>query len=132
MTKLEIALPDNIQEIKSYEIVNGFLVVMYEEKPKRPTTIKEVMSITLHDDVLEALIILMQLLKIRDIWNGDWRPDWFDADKKKHILVLQKDKWQIQVTFVISGLFYFRDYQTAQDFLSTFQTELDKIKILFQ
>ena len=77
----------------------------------------------------EAFLALMQLIRFRDIWNGDWKPNWNDGDSK-YVIVYSVDNLQKYIMYKESQVLSFKTSEIRDKFLETFGELIFKAKPL--
>ena len=79
----------------------------------------------------EAALALCQLIQLRDVYNGDWVPDWNNKEIK---YVIQLEDGEIQCdTWIGLGAspLYFRTKELRDEFLSIFRDLIERLKPLY-
>lgn len=79
----------------------------------------------------EAIIALMQLIRLRDAYNGDWVPDW-GKNNSKYVIEFCEGKIMkgINVIFAATPL-YFKSEELRDEFLNYFGDLVEKLKPLY-
>lgn len=158
MKECTIEAPEGFK-IKSVNTVNGKAIISFEEIPKElPTTLEETIPYmselcyyitgkgdidlnrhqyeNLHPNILtsleyaEAFIALMQLIRFRDIWNGDWKPNWGDSRTVKYVIVYNSDKILTEKYYNSNCILSFKSPELSDKFLETFRELIIKAKPL--
>ena len=81
-----------------------------------------------HKDELTAL---SKLLALRDIYNGDWKPDWNNKKECKYCIIMDINQYAIDYHFISLELFAFKRQKVAELFLENFKDLLEQVKGLF-
>ena len=79
----------------------------------------------------EAVLALIQLVQLRNCYNGDWVPDWNKSTDK---IVIDFCRDGDLLTFYAQGevtLLAFKDKETADEFLRYFRPLIEKLKPLY-
>ena len=80
----------------------------------------------------EAVLALCQLIQLRNAHNGDWVPDWNDADEKKYIIACGNcgdiDHW---TSYSACRLLAFKTAELRDEFLRCFRPLIEKLKPLY-
>lgn len=79
----------------------------------------------------EAWITFMQLVELRDAWNGDWEADWND-NNFKYVIYFSGVDWRKKTTQYWPDVFHFRTAELRDKFLETFEDELNLIIPIFK
>lgn len=79
----------------------------------------------------EAVRVLMQLIQLRDCYNGDWVPDWTNKELKFVIHLeggkVKKFDWYRTA----SSPLYFKTMELRDEFLRNFRPLIEKLKPLY-
>ena len=73
-------------------------------------------SVSTNAKNLSKLVTFRKLLEVADYLNGDWKPDWNDANQNKYFILYNKDK-KIYVEscyYTNQNLVYFSSYENAE------------------
>jgi hypothetical protein len=81
-------------------------------------------------ELAEAFLALMQLVKFRDIWNGEWKPDWKDNNVRKYSIILYRNVLSIDYVFNHQTVLCFKDEKLVNKFFDTFKDLLELAKPL--
>ena len=93
---------------------------------------KDTYKNSLHtEEQAEAILILCQLIWLRDIYNGDWKPDWNNKKECKYCIIMDINQYAIDYHFILFELFAFKSQKVAELFLENFKDLLEQIKGLF-
>lgn len=76
-----------------------------------------------------AITAFSKLLKLRRDWIGDWKPDWYDTEKKFYIEV-SKNKFYIDYHYNHSRTFCFPTEAMAKEFFECFKELFEQCKYL--
>jgi hypothetical protein len=77
----------------------------------------------------KAFLALMQLVELRDAWNGDWRADWKN-NEIKYCIVKFKYETKIETYENYSEVLYFKTKDLAEKFLAQFEGLINEAKEL--
>lgn len=77
----------------------------------------------------EASIALAQLLQLRDVYNGDWRPDWTDK-VDKHCIMICRNHPIVGALYDVQAALAFQSKELAQQFLKNFKDLIEIAKPL--
>lgn len=81
---------------------------------------------TINSDKFE---IFKELIRIRDLYNGDWKPKFRTSDSNTYLYCID-DKIKICFTWAESRAFIFKYEELASEFLDTYKKYLNLIKDL--
>lgn len=79
----------------------------------------------------EAVLALCKLIQLRNCYNGDWKPDWTDSEKKWVILFSKKSIEKTTCTYVTASELYFKSEELRDEFLRNFRPLIEKLKPLY-
>lgn len=79
----------------------------------------------------EAIIALMQLIQLRNAYNGDWVPDWNKGDKNKYCIDFAYGNICFFTNCVSPLLLYFKSEELRDEFLRYFRPLIEKLKPLY-
>ena len=80
----------------------------------------------------KELILLDQLLDIRDIYCQGWKPNWNDEDEIKYVIGFKKGNTHaVFANFVSHEIFAFPLSKTRNNFYNNFRKELEEVKELW-
>lgn len=79
----------------------------------------------------EAVRALCQLIQLRNVFNGDWLPDWRNNDKKWMILFSKNKIETTECSYITASELYFKTEELRDEFLSNFRPLIEKLKPLF-
>lgn len=74
-------------------------------------------EICINKETAQAFIALMQLVRVRDYYNDDWKPDWTDVRQNKYVINHRKE---IETVCLIHQILAFKTENLAQEFLKNF------------
>jgi hypothetical protein len=77
----------------------------------------------------KAFLALMQLVELRDAWNGDWRADWKDYDNKYSICYLEEEI-DIFLNQTRRRVLHFKTRELAEKFAEQFKDLINEAKEL--
>ena len=94
--------------------------------------IEEMVKFTGDSATAEAVLALCQLIQLRNAYNGDWVPDWKDADEEKYIIAYG-DCGDIEPWTAYSRchLLAFKTEELRDEFLRYFRPLIEKLKPLY-
>lgn len=78
----------------------------------------------------KAFLSLMQLVELRDAWNGDWRADWKNKPQRKHVISLVMGNIEISEYGVSQYTLHFKTEELAKKFLAQFEDLINEAKDL--
>lgn len=80
----------------------------------------------------EAILALCQLIQLRNCYNGDWVPNWEDADMKKYNIEFYKGEINVSIYCSSScSPIFFKSEELCDEFLRNFRPLIDKLKPLY-
>ena len=68
----------------------------------------------------EAFIALMQLIQLRNCYNGDWVPDWTNYERDKYVIINENNRVKISANVATSHVLAFESESLATKFLDNF------------
>lgn len=80
--------------------------------------------------VAEAFLSLCKLIQLRDAYNGDWVPDWFDTSVK-YTIEFKTDKITTNCNKALPQILYFKTEDLRDEFLRNFRPLIEKLKPLY-
>lgn len=80
------------------------------------------------EEEARAFCALGKLIKLRDAWVGDWKPDWKKSNTKYGICIYQNKIDTFGADFV-SCLLAFPTAEMCEDFLKTFSDLIEEAKM---
>lgn len=81
------------------------------------------------EEYAEAFLALMQLIRFRDIWNGDWKPNW-DERNIKYIIYVNSDTLVKESLYHARRVLSFKTPELRDKFSETFGEFIIKAKPL--
>lgn len=82
-------------------------------------------------ETAEAVLALMQLIRLRNCYNGNWVPDWCDRTKK-YVLEFSDGEIHIESRYTVaSSPLYFKTLELCKEFLHNFLPLIEKLKLLY-
>ena len=79
----------------------------------------------------EAILALMQLIELRNCYNGDWVPDWKDCDEIKYSILFEEEKIVIgDIIIFAESMLFFKTEKLRNEFLHNFHDLIEKLKPL--
>lgn len=78
----------------------------------------------------EAILALCQLIQLRNCYNGDFVPDWFDVSEK-YTIEFEKDKIITNFCRTFPQILYFKTAELRDEFLRNFRPLIEKLKPLY-
>lgn len=80
----------------------------------------------------EAVLALIQLIQLRNCYNGDWVPDWKNCDEIKHVIQFDTKEIQCDTWIGMSASpLYFKTKELCDEFLKYFRPLIEKLKPLY-
>ena len=109
--------------------LNTFTIVEYEKIYKRGLAFKTEKEAEQFD---KERILLFKMHKWAEEYNGDWTPDWEDADEEKYTVRYDYSDNQLETFYSysykeFSKLPYFISDDTAQQFIEEFGDEIKEV-----
>lgn len=68
----------------------------------------------------EAVEALVKLVLLRDSYNGDWRPDWKNADERKWCIYAENDVLKVSGRGFCQRVLAFKTYELCEEFIQNF------------
>lgn len=81
------------------------------------------------EELAKASLALCQLVRLRDIYNDGWQPDWTDH-KDKYVIEFSKGKKIISTYLQTQCVLAFKDKETRDLFFNTFKDLIEEAKPL--
>ena len=78
----------------------------------------------------EAFLALMQLVKLRDAWNGDWKADWKDSGENKFTISVCENKIIYLWYWSEYHVLHFKSEQLRDQFAEQFKDLIETAKEL--
>lgn len=78
----------------------------------------------------KAFLALMQLVELRDAYNGDWVADWDDLNQKKHLVYFEKNKEKKTFAYIYRRVLHFKSAELRDKFFETFKPLIEEAKEL--
>ena len=78
----------------------------------------------------KAVIALCKLIQLRDAWWAEWRPDWNNSSKIKHVICSTENKICRTWNCTESRILAFPTEKMRDDFLKTFRDLIEEAKSL--
>lgn len=75
-----------------------------------------------------AMLAMSQLCQLRDAWNGDWKPDWFDSFQYKYVIYNFSNKLNTTINYQMVAPMYFKTAELRDNFLVKFAELLEIAK----
>ena len=76
--------------------------------------------------LVDATMALLKLLFLRDYYNKGWRPDWSNTNVLKYVIIVSREKIEIDNTYNIKRILAFKSKEIRNKFLEE-QKELLEI-----
>lgn len=83
------------------------------------------------NDTAEAVLALCQLVQLRNAYNGDWVPDWFDYHQTKYVINFVEKGIVMGDRTTCGELLYFENRELRDEFLKCFRPLIEKLKPLY-
>lgn len=117
-----------IQAGESYIIENG-CIGWFNNKAERDA--KNDKSMLPDRATAEAVLALIQLIQLRNCYNGDWVPDLTSIDTK-WMIVFSKNTIETTIcTYITASELYFKSEELRDEFLRYFRDLIEKLKPLY-
>lgn len=81
-------------------------------------------------ELAEAFLAMMQLMSLRQIWIGDWKPDWKINTTNVWCVIFKEDRLKVDFFCTISMALSFPTKEMATDFMNCFRDLLEIAKPL--
>lgn len=81
-------------------------------------------------ETAEAILALMQLIQLRNCYNGSWVPDWEDAEEKKHVILSNGNEIAGFIGDLLSFPLAFKSEGLRDQFLGNFRDLIEIAKPL--
>ena len=78
----------------------------------------------------KASIALCKLIRLRDIYNGDWKPNWQSYGEYKYVICYFNDMIQIDSVAKTKILLHFKTRELRDEFLKNFKELIEEAKLL--
>lgn len=82
-------------------------------------------------ETAEAVLALCQLIQLRNAYNGDWVPDWFDYHQTKYVINLDEKDIVVGDRTTVGEILYFKTAELRDEFLRYFRQLIEKLKPLY-
>lgn len=136
--KIKNKLPKTWDEFcETYPISKGFIIdncsmiksaiCGFTKRKRHPSVDKNVLP---DMATAEAVLALMQLIQLRNFYNGDWKPDWTDYNIYKYVIVNDMDEVKILANTSVSHVLSFKSKELATEFLENFKILINIAKPL--
>lgn len=79
----------------------------------------------------ESILALMQLIQLRNAYNGDWVPDWTKYNEDKYVIDVQQGYFYADLYNFSMSLLYFKTAELRDEFLRYFRPLIEKLKPLY-
>lgn len=94
--------------------------------------IEEMLKFTGDRATAEAVLALCQLIQLRNCYNGDWVPNWNNADEEKYIIACGEcgdiEHW---TAYSACRLLAFKTKELRDEFLRCFHDLIEELKPLY-
>ena len=77
-------------------------------------------------ELADAVVALLKLLFLRDYYNEGWQPDWSNTNVLKYVIIVSREKIEIDNTYNIKRILAFKSKEIRNKFLEE-QKELLEI-----
>ena len=81
-------------------------------------------------ETAEAFLALMQLIQLRNCYNGGWEPDWEDSEERKYVIVINENKIESSYLSTTSCPLAFRTEERRDLFIKNFRDLIEIAKPL--
>lgn len=79
----------------------------------------------------EAILALIQLIQLRNCYNGDWVPNWRDKNEDKYVIVPFRAETCVSTRYTWGQILYFKTEELCNEFLRCFRPLIEKLKPLY-
>lgn len=79
---------------------------------------------------VKAFIALIQLIELRDAWNGDWVVDWSNSKDKYSIILYENKEIRVENAFGYKRVLCFKTRELAEKFAAQFEDLINEAKEL--
>ena len=126
--KIEPKLPMSMADLGNY--IEGFYLDSFNNivKLEKGTNYGDNHNVWPSKEWAESVQAQCKLVRLRDAWNGEWKPDYSVADGK-HVIRMFKNSLTVLQLNHVNQLLCFSTEAIAQKFLETFK---DLIEIYFK
>lgn len=139
VVKNEKKLPDTWEEFcKTHPLkfgeswVDSYSQIMYIDSKRGQKRTEGCFNLLPNKEKAEAILALIQLIQLRDCYNGGWVPDFGNPIERKHVVSFIGNNWIKTWTTQYAYIFSFKSEELRDKFLENFRDLLDKIKPLYQ
>ena len=85
---------------------------------KLKVKVNKIKSILFKDkEIAEAYAVLPQLIRLKDEYNGGWKPDWENKDTAKYYIGRIGNDWNIGFSYKYPELLSFKSFEIRDKFL---------------
>lgn len=77
----------------------------------------------------KAFCALGKLIQLRDVWVGDWKPDWNNNIQSKYCVKVEGNEVTIGLHYIYQALLAFPTVKMAADFFKTFRDLIEQAKM---
>ena len=81
-------------------------------------------------ELAEAILVLCQLIQLRDCYNNGWKPDWTDSNEDKYTIVLLRNTPITECYTTINRILSFKTAELRDQFLENFRDLIETAKPL--
>jgi hypothetical protein len=118
MKTFEIEIPDGFEIDRK---ASTFEKIVFKPKIILPNTWEE-LGEQLSGELTQAFIALAKLAHLRDIYRGDWKPDWRDDSQEKYCIEFEGSLILMTTYHVTACEFLsFPSYKIRDEFLDNFE-----------
>lgn len=124
---LKPKLPTKWEEVSHYSgcLTDG---ICYSTMQIRPSITNMVAWPT--REYAKASIALCKLIRLRDTYNGDWKPNWQSYGEYKYVIYYFNDMIQIDSVATTKVLLHFKTRELRDEFLKNFKELIEEAKLL--
>lgn len=115
---------------KNSYYINDSAEIEEIKKSKEIRYVKEDKNILPDRATAEAVLALIQLIQLRNAYNGDWVPNWTDNESKYTIDFIEAEIYAGEVRGCCTPLF-FKSKELRDEFLRYFRPLIEKLKPLY-
>lgn len=124
---IRLKLPTKWEEVSHYSgcLTDG---IFYSTMPIRPSITNMVAWPT--REYAKASIALCKLIRLRDIYNDGWIPDWSNPSKEKYNIYFYANKIECGIACWSQRVLSFKSEELRDEFLKNFKELIEEAKLL--
>ena len=98
---------------------------------KLKVKVNKIKSILFKDkEIAEAYAVLPQLIRLKDEYNGGWKPDWENKDTAKYYIGRIGNDWNIGFSYKYPELLSFKSFEIRDKFFEDYKDLIEIAKPL--